>query len=689
MTDPAIARPAGRPRRWPWIALGIFFCLAGIGIAGIVANDESLAEQAPFIVAFAMFAVVGATILSRAPRNRIGALLLYGSGITASAFVGGEVMTFLVDDGTTSGPLVLTAAVFSNVGWILGIVPVLFFLPLLFPDGRLPSPRWRPLAWLNAATIGFVFMVVVFGEPRLTGSVESVAISNPLQIVDVEPPEAVFTALLLICLGGSVASLVVRFRRASGVERQQIKWVVASLVFLLLSFVASNIASAVGGSGLIDTFVSGAAFIALPVAIGISVLQYRLFDLDVVVKKTLIAGSLVLLVVAVYGTLVWLFGASTTDGGTSVWYFLVPLLLGIAFRPVMRLSRKVADRLVYGRRATPYEVLTEFSERVGDAYATDDILGRMAQILGQGVGASIARVWLLVGAELRAETTWPSDAPSPPAVAMRADRLPDLPGQTVVEVRDRGELLGALSVAMPPSDPMTPAKEKLVRDLAAQAGLVLRNVRLVEELRASQRRIVAAQDQERRRIERNIHDGAQQQLVALAVKARLARQLAERDPIQAVEVLSQIEAETQTALEDLRDLARGIYPPLLADKGLPAALEAQARKSPVPVDVDADGVGRLPQDVEGAVYFSVLEALQNVAKYADATRASVRLRIADGDMTFEVEDDGNGFDASSTGYGTGLQGIADRLAALEGDLEVRSAPNEGTVLTGHVPLGGA
>jgi signal transduction histidine kinase len=688
VTDLADVRPAGGTRRWPWVVLGIFFCLAGIGIAGIVANDESLAEQAPFIVAFAMFAVVGAMILSRAPRNRIGALLLYGSGVTASAFVGGEAMTLLVNDGTTQGPLVLVAAVFSNVGWILGIMPVLFFLPLLFPDGRLPSRRWRPLAWLNAGVIAFVFVVVVFGEPRLTGSVESVAISNPIQIVDVEPPEAVYTTLLLVCLGGSVASLMARFRRARGVERQQIKWVVASVVFLLLSFVASNIATAVGDSGLIDTIVSGAAFIALPVAIGVSVLQYRLFDLDVVVKKTLIAGSLVLLVVAVYGTLVWLFGASTTDGGTSVWYFVVPLLLGIAFRPVMRLSRKVADRLVYGRRATPYEVLTEFSERVGDAYATDDILGRMAQILGQGVGASIARVWLLVGAELRTETTWPTDAPAVPAVRVRGDRLPELADETVVEVRDRGELLGALSVAMPASDPMTPAKEKLVRDLAAQAGLVLRNVRLVEELRASQRRIVAAQDQERRRIERNIHDGAQQQLVALTVKARLARQLAERDPTKAAEMVSQIESETQVALEDLRDLARGIYPPLLADKGLPAALEAQARKAPVTVDVDVDGVGRLPQDVEGAVYFSVLEALQNVAKYADATRAAVRLRRDGDELVFAVSDDGRGFDPSSVRYGTGLQGIADRLAALEGDLEVRSAPNQGTVLTGHIPLGG-
>src|SRR5207342_1266200 len=177
------------------------------------------------------------------------------------------------------------------------------------------------------------------------------------------------------------------------------------------------------------------------------------------------------------------------------------------------------------------------------------------------------------------------------AVSLRGEELPDVDGEALVEVRDRGELLGALSVAMPPSDPMNPSKERLVRDLASQAGLVIRNVRLVEELRASQRRLVTAQDQERRRLERNIHDGAQQQLVALSVKTRLARDLTPRDPAKAAEMLTQIDAEIQTALDDLRDLARGIYPPLLVDKGLGAALDAQARRSPVPITIRADGLG--------------------------------------------------------------------------------------------------
>jgi signal transduction histidine kinase len=208
----------------------------------------------------------------------------------------------------------------------------------------------------------------------------------------------------------------------------------------------------------------------------------------------------------------------------------------------------------------------------------------------------------------------------------------------------------------------------------------------LEELRASRQRLVTAQDGERRRIERNIHDGAQQQLVALAVQARLAENLTGTDPEKGREILRQVQRGLQDALEDLRDLARGIYPPLLADQGLVAALTAQARKSPVAVTVEADHIDRMPQDAEAAIYFCALEALQNIAKYADAGAATVRLRRDDRDLLFEVSDDGRGFDPDVTGYGTGVQGMVDRLAALGGALKIESAPGAGTTVIGRLPV---
>jgi signal transduction histidine kinase len=215
---------------------------------------------------------------------------------------------------------------------------------------------------------------------------------------------------------------------------------------------------------------------------------------------------------------------------------------------------------------------------------------------------------------------------------------------------------------------------------------VLRNAALIDDLRSSRQRLVAAQDQERRRIERNIHDGAQQQLVALAVKLKLADTLVGKDEKRAHAMLADLQVEANNALEDLRGLARGIYPPLLADKGLAAALESQGRKSVVPVSVETDRIGRYAQEIESAVYFSCLEALQNIAKYAGASGATIRLQQSNGSLHFDVTDDGVGFDPATASHGTGLQGIADRLAALGGQVTIRSAPGDGTTVAGQLPV---
>jgi signal transduction histidine kinase len=352
---------------------------------------------------------------------------------------------------------------------------------------------------------------------------------------------------------------------------------------------------------------------------------------------------------------------------------------------VRQWARRLANRVVYGKRATPYEVLSDFTSRAADTYSTEDVLPRMVRILAEGIGASEARVWLRVGPELRVAASWPSDGETSPVSAPSAE-LPAFPEpERAFPVRHGGELLGALTVVTPSGEALGADRERLVEDVAAQTALVLRNVRLIEELRESRRRIVAAQDERAKALERNLHDGAQQQLVALAVKQRLAEGLVERDPERAKTMLAEIHADTRDALETLRDLARGVYPPLLADKGLGAALSAQARKAAIPVAVQTDGIGRYPQDVEATVYFCCLEALQNVAKYAEAGRATVRLSADEGGLVFEVRDDGVGFDPASAGRGSGLQGMADRLDAVGGSLDVRSAPGSGTTIEGRVP----
>jgi signal transduction histidine kinase len=548
----------------------------------------------------------------------------------------------------------------------------------LFPDGHLPSPRWRPFVWVVLALTAVVSVSFVFGQATLAGSDPSLTVSNPFYsraVGSLPSLDPVVGLSFPILFGLAIASLILRFRRSSGIVRQQIRWVVYGLLVALAGILLGYVFQ----SGLANGIVTGIAFLAFPVSIGIAVLRFRLYDLDVVIRKTVVYGALALFATVVYLAVVVVLGA-WLGRGNSLLTMVAAVAVAVTFQPVRARAARVADRLVYGRRATPYEVLAEFGERVGETYAADDVLPRMARVLSEAVGAERATVWLRVSDEMRPVARW-------------GELGLERPDDHRVEVDHRGEMLGALSVAMPANDPIDPARERLVADLAAQAGLVLSNVRLTEELRArledlkaAQKRLVTAQDQERRRLERNIHDGAQQQLVALGVRLRLAQSLATKDGSRTAAMLEQLRSETQSALDDLRDLARGIYPPLLADKGLVAALEAQARKAPVPVAVRADGMGRYPQEVEAAVYFSCLEAMQNVAKYARASRVDVSLADGNGRLRFEVTDDGLGFDPSSTGYGTGLQGIADRLAALDGTVEVRSTPGDGTSVLGEIPV---
>ncbi len=699
-------RTASRLAWGMWGVTLLFAVLwAFISIAAHV--DQSWHDLLLQILAILGYATFGALITSRHPGNAIGLILSWIGFAAAAGSTAGACAKWGIDEGAAI-PFATFAAWFGRAIFptVLVTIPLLF---LLFPTGRVPGPRWRPVLWVLLGAIAVNLLLVALGPgPVQSGFTElDHSVPNPLGL-PASWEGAVFMVatlaglVILACCVLSIVSLFLRFRRATGDERQQIRWlayvgglaIAVALVGALIGLVRVVAGIQVGpedpvGNGVFIVLIVLVIF-GVPAACGIAILRYHLWDLDVVVRKTalyvilagllLAAGLFVAVVANAVLSLLVTEGVSGPIGG---------VVIGLLVWPLRRVAMRIADRVVYGGRASPYEVLTAFSEHAKETYGTEEALPRMAQVLAEGVGSTTSRVWLHVGDELKPAATWPASGDRGEPVPMSGDTLPGLAPEHAVEVRDGGELLGALSVIMPANDPMTPAKERLVRDLALQAGLLLRNVRLIEDLRASRQRLVSAQDEERRRIERNIHDGAQQQLVALQVKLGLVRRMTDGVPGPANDILDQLQQEAQQALEDLRDLARGIYPPLLADQGLHAAVEAQARRSPVPVRVDADGVDRYPPEVEAAVYFSVLEALQNVAKYAQASGATVTLSDGTGTLEFVVADDGAGFEASRTTYGTGLQGMADRLAAVGGTLEVRAAPGEGTRVVGRVPAGSA
>jgi signal transduction histidine kinase len=437
------------------------------------------------------------------------------------------------------------------------------------------------------------------------------------------------------------------------------------------------------------------------------------------------ALALAAVVALSFAVLLLTFGRVPTDSERGlVW----PALVAVGFASLLllvthdRLSRAI-ERVTSGDRPGPADLARSFSSRMSRAVPLDELVLQAAEGLRGAMHLSSAEVWILADGVLR---PWRFD----PEIDRSAIALGDMEPATVVQaglsghgwlqvwmpqmlegreqshvrlapLSSAGELLGVVVVDRPIDRPtFTPAEERSVTELARQLGVALHNAKLdtalqasldevrrqAAEIQASRGRIVAAADEARRRIERDLHDGAQQHIVALAVRVKLAEQLLERNPIAARAALDEIGTAIEDALQELRDLAHGIYPPLLADKGLPAALGSAARRSTLPVTLRADGLGRFAPEAEATIYFCVLEALQNAGKYAGAdARVQVEIGADDRNLTFLVRDDGPGFDVRAHGAGAGFTNMLDRLGALGGTLRVESAPGKGTRVSGTVP----
>jgi signal transduction histidine kinase len=473
----------------------------------------------------------------------------------------------------------------------------------------------------------------------------------------------------VVVLLASGVEIVLRYRRSTGVERAQMKW-----------FTAASAVTAVG--------VALGAFLApqpdvpfalltplIPIAAGIAILRYRLYDIDLVLSKTLVFGLLAAFITVVYVAVVAALGSITGAGS-----LLATVIVAVLFQPASVWARRVANRLVFGERATPYEVMAGFSERVADAVSTEEVLPQMAETAGAGVG----------GAEVTIRVALPDGGE-------RVERWqgPGAGGRTaepwVTTIVHQGEAVATLTVTKPANDPLTPAERGLLEDLGAQAGLAVHNVRLTEELgirlreldvqaaalRVSRERLVTARDAQRRGLQRDIQEGPERQLLDIGRSLDTVTEPEQLDPL--------VERANDT-LDGLRDLARGVFPPLLADQGVVPALEAHIRKVGAHTTVEAPDLAgrRFDADVEACAYFCCLQAIQNVLRHAGNAPSRVRLELDGEELAFEISDDGPGFDVAHTSRGMGLQIIQDRVDALEGSLAVRS-DGSGTTVTGRIP----
>jgi signal transduction histidine kinase len=717
----AVARPPGingqAGRAGLRVATGllsatVLAAVAGAALTVVAWGDlvtrDGISNLGACVAAIA-YATLGALIIRRTG-NLVGWLMLgEAAGLVFLALGSAYAVTGIATHpGTLPAPQVVGALAECD------FIPVFAGLPamlLLFPSGGLPSRRWRPAAaaglLVTCLTLaGFMVSsrLVALTAPGGT----SLMFRNPLAVRPLGPVLAAspigslngLSLLVVVLLGGALGALAARYRAGDRKLRQQMKWLALAAGAMLAAQVVGALAIVAGRDG---KAVESAAYTVVPIIVlfgipavmTIAILRHRLFDIDVIISRAVVYGLLSAAFTAVYAGIVLGIGTFAGHRGGPVLTIAAAVSIALLFQPLRYRFRQFANRLVYGERATPYQVLSDFAEGMAGQLGYGEALDRMVSLLAGATGATRAEAWIRMGAELLPVATWPSGSPAPAPVALSGHlELPPFEASRAVPVRHGDELLGALSLQKPANEPLTATEDQLLQHLASQAGLLLRNVQLtaelqatIAELRASRRRLVGTQDAERRKIERNLHDGAQQQLIALTIQLGLLEQSAD-DPGYFRQMAAQLKDGLRAALEDLRDLARGIYPPLLADQGLAAALQAQARKAPLPVLIETDSLGRYPQDTETTVYFCTLEALQNITKYAGASQATVRLACSQGSLQFTITDDGTGFDTTTARHGTGLQGMTDRLAALGGTLAIRSQPGHGTTLTGRLPVPG-
>jgi signal transduction histidine kinase len=670
-----VTTPAGRRTRFsaawvlPAVALVVWIAAYVLAFRSRPGLPQAPALYVLYGVPYLAFAAVGGLIIRSQRASRVG-WVLAGIGLLQGL-------------GTLSGMVERELAGAPVAGWLLvASAPVnvaatglLVVLLLVFPDGRLPSPRWR---WFLRLIVVLLAAVVVFQwtSPVPPPDVPGLPVS-PLAVPAVASALAPFTSFWTfpVALLVAAGSLVVRYRRGDAVVRQQIKWLaLATVVFALCE--VGNIAL---GDNPLSGVLDAAGKLAVVAAIGIAVLRHRLYDVDLAISRGLAYGWLAVVVTAVYVLLVVGVGTSLGNSGRpnlalSVAATIVVALISLPLRARLQ---ELANRLVYGRRQAPYDSLTGFTRRLADRYAVGDVLPAIAAALGEGLRARAVGVQLDDGGRTFLAETWPPGS-----------GLPDTPPRVRVPITHQGLELGGLSVWNDAG--LTEGEHRLLADLAHQAGLVVHNAHLSEELeqrlvelRASRLRLVAAQDAERRRFERDLHDGAQQDLVSLRMKLGQAEHAVAGDPALRA-LLEELREHTAATLESIRRLSRGLYPPLLQSHGLVPALVAHARRLPLPVQVRGTD-GRFPAEVETAVYFCCVEALQNLVKHSGADRAEVLVERTGAELRFEVADDGRGFPVEHVAAGSGLQNMSDRLEALGGRLSVRSGA-AGTTVHGCVPL---
>jgi signal transduction histidine kinase len=677
--------------RWPgWavVVAGWLAWLATLVIGALAGQPAEALRSTPQVAAYLL---TGTVVFAARPRRPVARALLAFAVLQAAGYlVGTAYSAYLVKQGT---PVWGWAVILSMQGLDFASFVVIFMVCALFPDGKYQRSYERRTAAILGAAVPALIVMQLAGSAQLRypGSFiwqDSVSAGNPVAVsalagVGAVAAVAIQAGVVALLLG--VVVLIARYRRFGPAERRQIAWPLYGLALTGCAIVVLGAASSGVNAlpGWLRYLLYLPVVLFIPAGLVIGIVRYQLLDIQLVVRRSVVYGALWLLIAAAYAGVAAALGVVAGRRVPLDLAIVLTIVATMVASPVRRRLERLADRLVFGRRLSGYELISQLGTRLEASPGPEDVASTVTAAVRLGLGARWVRVSLGPrGDRPVASAGIELTAPDDPVLHVPLLHGPDL--------------VGAIDCGPKTEGRYSDTDKELLATLGRQAALAIRNSQLTTELShqfgelaESRARLVHAEAAGRRQLERDIHDGVQQELVAVLARLGLARNQLRRDKDLAGTTLKEVLADGRRALENLQELVRGIHPPVLTDRGLLDAVRERAARLPLAAEVSSDGLppeARFGPDIEGAAYFFVCEALGNVLKHARATRAVVCLQAEQGHLAVEVRDNGRGFAVPAAAQ-SGLRGLRDRIEALGGSMEISSTAGCGTTVSARLPIG--
>ena len=634
------------------------------------------------------YCIVGALVASRHPRNLIGWMFCATGFLSAFNMLSSGYALYselaLMND---SLPGAMFARWLTIWIWLPNVFLPVTFLLLLFPDGNLLSTRWRPIAWAS----GFGLFGIIVSMAFHPGPLEAMGLngSNPYGIRDGEAVINVLLTiaapLLLVGVFGSITSIIVRFRSATGIERAQLKWLAVAGIVVIVGNILGSIPWWLWGDNPVtrelSIVITDITIVTIVVATGVAILRYRLWDIHIFVNRTLVYSSLTVLVIGIYVVIVGSLGTLLQTGGNLPVSLFGTGIIAISFQPLRERLQRGVNRLMYGERDDPYAVLGRLSEQLEVVAASQSVLPTIVETVADAFKLPYAAIALKEGEQFSIAAEYVRSSVFAPQDNGSMEILP-----LVYQLETIGQMILAPRA---PAEAFSQSDRRLLETIARQAGVAAYNVRLTQDLQRSRERLVTTREEERRRLRRDLHDGLGPVLAAMSLKLDAVHNLADRDAGAVKKMSTELKAQMQEVLADIRRIAYNLRPPALDELGLVGALKAHIAShnqvQGLQITLEApENPPPLPAAVEVAAYRIALEAMTNVIRHAGARHCCVRLSLPD-DLCLEVTDDGCGM-PGSVRSGVGLTSMRERAEELGGMCVAEALPQGGTGITAHLPL---